>query len=137
MNKNDELLDTLYSGTSMSRHSEGLPHGWITGTADVDALNAQAYQEDLKRESFEDVTPDWAKNCMTVTPEECTIEKCTNGKFAVIDHSIQSIVAVADHIEGCYAFIHSLSTAYCPACGSRRMWDGGGWWCSCDDEREW
>lgn len=33
------------------------------------------------------------------SPEACTIEKCTDGTYAIVDHSIQSTVAVADTVE--------------------------------------
>ena len=45
------------------------------------------------------VCPKWALACWL--PEECTIEKCTDGRYAVVDHFIQTTIYIGTTAEEC------------------------------------
>lgn len=49
------------------------------------------------------VCPDWAKPHWN--PAECTIEKCTDGNYAVVCHQIQQTIFVARTRQECVSFL--------------------------------
>lgn len=51
------------------------------------------------------VCPEWAKGAWN--PNECTIEKCTDGTFALVDHSLCGVtIAVEETREGLRKYIN-------------------------------
>ncbi len=49
------------------------------------------------QKTMEFVAPDWLKKSgLPLNLHECTIEKCTNGKFAIVSHEYQCTLFVAD-----------------------------------------
>ena len=54
--------------------------------------------------------PEWALNYWN--PRECQIVKCTDGKYAVLDHSIQTTVFVGTEDE-CKDFLGSFNPDLC------------------------
>lgn len=49
------------------------------------------------------VCPDWAKPFWN--PRECTIEKCTDGNYAVVCHQTEQTIFVDPTRQGCISFL--------------------------------
>ena len=54
---------------------------------------------ETEQEKMGFVCPDWALEHWN--QNECTIEKCTDGDFAVVDHSVQVTIYVGKTYEEC------------------------------------
>ncbi len=55
----------------------------------------------IKRTGF--VCPEWAKDHWL--ENECTIEKCTDGRYAVVDHSVQTTIYIGETKDECVEWL--------------------------------